>query len=105
MQLLLTPVGPSVKVIEWIPRIAGFIPLKQHVCVLVCNDGKDLSRTDRAEFNRSYYTRLFKKMCMLNTTIVQAVSLEVISFFEPDTDFYEKLQNCDFSSWRDSQAM
>ena len=35
-------------------------------------------------------------MCRLNTTVVQAVPLEVISFFEPDTDFYEKLQNCDF---------
>ena len=52
MKLLLTPNGPSDRVIESIPRIPGFIPLKPHVCVLVCNDGKYLSRTVRAEFNR-----------------------------------------------------
>jgi hypothetical protein len=34
MKLLLTPVGPNDKVIDWIPRIAGFTPHKQHVCVL-----------------------------------------------------------------------
>lgn len=96
MKLLLTPVGPNDKVIDWIPRIAGFIPHKQHVCVLVCNDGKDYSPTIRTAFDRSYYERLFKKMCKLNNNVVQTVSLEVISFFEPDTDFYEKLHNCDF---------
>ena len=105
MRLLLTPEGPSEKVIESIPHIPGFIPLKPQVCVLVCNDGKDLSSTNRTEFNRSYYEWLFKKLCKLINKVEQAVSLEVISFFEPDTDFYAKLQNCDFSSWRDSQAM
>ena len=90
MKLLLTPVGPSDNVIKWIPPITGFIPRKQHVCVLVCFDGKD------EELDRPYYERLFKKMCKLNNNVVQSVSLEVISFFEPDTDFYEKLHNCDF---------
>lgn len=96
MKLLLTPVGPNDKVINWIPRIAGFIPHKQHVCVLFCNDGKDHSPTNRTAIDRLYYERLFKKMCKLNNNVVQTVSLEVISFFEPGSDFYEKLHNCDF---------
>ena len=96
MKLLLTPAGPRDKVIECIPRIAGFIPHHQHVCVLVCNDGKDRSPTIRTAFDTSYYERLFKKMCQLNNNDVNTVSLEVISFFEPDTDFYQKLDNCDF---------
>ena len=96
MKLLLTPVGPSDKVIKWIPLIAGFIPNKQHVCVLVCNDGKDYSPTIRAAFDRSYYARLFTNMCKLQSNVVQTVSLEVISFFDPDKDFYDKLDNCDF---------
>ena len=80
MKLLLTPVGPSDKVVEWIPRDNGFIPHRQHVCTLVCNDGKDYSRTMSAPFGRAYYERLFEKMCKLNNKVVQTVSLEVISF-------------------------
>jgi len=96
MKLLLTPVGPSDRVIGWIPRIAGFIPTKQHVCVLVCNDGKDSSSNSCNPLDISYYERLFKKMCKLSNKVVQTVSVEVISFFEPDTDFYDKIHNCDF---------
>ena len=105
MRLLLTPEGPSDPVIESIPHIPGLIPLKPQVCFLVCNDGKDVSSTNRAKFDRVYYERLFKKLCKLVNKAEQAVSLEVISFFEPDTDFYAKLKNCDFSSWQDSYPM
>ena len=40
MKLLLTPAGLSDFVVERIPRVTGLIPCKQHVIVLVCNDGK-----------------------------------------------------------------
>ena len=96
MKLLLTPAGPSDKVMEWIPRVDGFIPHKQNVRVVVCNDGKDHSRTVRAPLDRPYYERMFEKLCKLNNNVVQTVSLEVVSFFDPDTDFYQKLNNCDF---------
>ena len=38
------------------------------------------------------YERLFTQLCKLNTSVVQTVSLEDSSFFEPDTDFYGKLR-------------
>jgi len=95
MKLLLTPHGPNDKVIERIPRIDGFIPRKEHVYVLICNDGKDYSHTNRTKVDMPYYKRLFTKLCKLNN-IVKTVTLEVISFFEPDMDFHNKLINADF---------
>ena len=94
MKLLLTPVGPSDKVIKWIPRVDGLIPNKHHVRVLVCNDGKDTAFC-KFSFDRSYYERLFTKLCKNHEAVVQTVSLETISFFEADIDFFEKLNNAD----------
>ena len=105
MKLLLTPHGPNDKVMEWIPRVDGFIPHKQNVRVVVCNDGKDHSRTVRAPLDRPYYERMFEKLCKLNNNVVQTVSLEVISFFEPDTDSMRSSTIVTFSSWPDSQIV
>ena len=97
MRLCLTSVGPGDRVMAWIPRIDGFIPNKQHVRVLVCNDGKDTSPDERHTLDIPFYERLFTKMCKLNKycTDVQTVTVEVISFFDPDADFYKTLHDCD----------
>ena len=99
MKLLLTPVGPSDKVIAWIPSIPGFIPEKQHIQILACFDGKDVRsglEIKRANVDWTYYKRLLGNLCKNNNTCVKTVSLQPISFFEPDTDFYEKLSRSDF---------
>ena len=47
MKLLLTPAGPSDKVIAWIPSIPGFIPEKQDILILICFESQLLSLHDR----------------------------------------------------------
>ena len=97
MKLLLTPKGLSDFVVERIPRVTGLIPRKQHVIVLLCNDGKDTAaRTDMTPGKLAYFTRLLTKLCMLNNDVVNTVAVTEISFFEPAHTFHQKLRNADF---------
>ena len=95
MRLMLTPQGPSDSIVELIPPITGFIPQREHVRFLWCNDGKDLSSTCRGEVNKDYYARLFLKLCTRNNDTVRSVCVTFISFFDTDDDFCAKLNNCD----------
>ena len=94
---MVTPEGLSDSVVEWIPRVDGLIPRKQHVIVLLCNDGKDTA-TDKTmtPLKLAYFTRLLTKLCQLNNDAVNTVAVTEISFFEPVHTFHEKLRNADF---------
>ena len=97
MKLLLTPKGLSDFVVGRIPRVTGLIPRKQHVIVLLCNDGKDTAaRTDMTPGKLAYFTRLLTKLCMLNNDVVNTVAVTEISFFEPAHTFHQKLSNAEF---------
>ena len=97
MKLLLTPEGLSDLVVEWIPRVAGLFPRKQHVIVLLCNDGKNIATdSTMTPFKLAYFTRLLAKLCWLNNDAVNTVAVTEISFFEPAHTFQEKLRNADF---------
>ena len=89
MRVLLTPVGPRDKVIEWIPRNCGLIPETAHVNVVMCFD------TYGRVLDVPYYTRLLTKMCTRGNSVVKSVTCVEISFFENDDDFKAKLDNAD----------
>ena len=89
MRVLLTPVGPRDKVIEWIPRNCGLIPETAHVTVAMCFDtyGRDV--------DVPYQTRLLTKLCTRANSVVKSVTCVQISWFENFDDFKDKLDNAD----------
>jgi hypothetical protein len=99
MKVLLTPVGPSDKVVEWIPRNCGLIPSQAHVNIVICGDGKltnasfGCRRIDPLDLE--YYKRLMFKMCKLGNDVVETVTCVAISFFEDEDVFHNKVRIAD----------
>ena len=95
MKLLLTPRATQ-NVVEEIPVVPGFIPVKSDVHILCCMDGQTFNEHHHVPFDYPYYTELFLKLCTRNNHVVQRVHLSVISFFESSAhEFAERLRTCD----------
>ena len=95
MKLLLTPRATQ-NVVEEIPVVPGFIPVKSDVHILCCMDGQTFNEHHHVPFDYPYYTELFLKLCTRNNHVVQRVHLSVISFFEGSAnEFAERLRTCD----------
>ena len=96
MKLMLTPEGRNDSVVERIPKVVGLVPRKDHVIVLLCNDGLDTaSCKTMTPLQLANFRRLLTKLCQLNNDSVKSVAVITISFFEPGSSFHEKVKNAD----------
>ena len=112
MKVLLTPRGLSDVMVDILTSeliMADFLPDKQNVNVLWCNDGKETSSQAPAmpanvrQQHKTSFERLWKYTNInIRRRVPQdaqvTVTLEQISFWDELDEFERKLQDCDFSS-------
>jgi len=102
MKLLLTPQGPSDRVIDcvhWCDSWQNVIPCnKEVVNVVLCTDGKDQVRAGDFAVDMNLYKHYFVKLCRgPNKTRCQHQVVEVkrISFWDTNECFFDKLRDAD----------
>jgi hypothetical protein len=111
MKVLMTPHGLSDCLVDSLTSqliMSHFLADKQHVKVVWCNDGKDVSSQAAAapmsakaiqqhttSFERLWYYTNRKRLQRSNDNTAVTVTFVQISFWDDDADFEAKLCDCD----------